>query len=88
MARTVEVFTAGCGVCNEVVQLVQRIACSACDVQVLDMNNPDVLSRAQQLGVQRVPAIAINGALASCCVGGGYDEATLRAAGLGVPDRV
>lgn len=82
--RRVEVFTAGCTACEPVVQLVKSIACASCDVQVLDMNEPDVAAKANQYGVKTVPAVAINGKLAGCCSGAGPDEATLRAEGLGV----
>jgi hypothetical protein len=81
--RKVEVFSAGCPACEPVVQLVKRIACPSCDVQVLDMNRPDVAAKAKQYGVKTVPAVAINGRLAGCCSGAGPDEATLRAEGLG-----
>ena len=85
MKRTVEVFSAGCAVCNDVVQRVNAIACPSCDVIVLDMQRPDVAKRAKSLGVSSVPAVAIDGALADCCAGRGPDEAALRAAGLGQP---
>ena len=82
--RTIEVFSAGCPACEPTVQLVKSIACPSCDVQVLDMNKPDVAAKAKQYGVKSVPAVVINGKLAGCCAGAGPDEATLRAEGLGV----
>jgi glutaredoxin 3 len=81
--RTVEVFSAGCPACQSAIDLVNRIACPSCEVTVLDMNDIDVAKRARDLGVRSVPAVAINGQLASCCIGGGVEEETLRAAGLG-----
>lgn len=81
--RKVEVFSAGCPVCQETVDLVTRLACTSCEVTVLDMKKSDVAQRAKQLGVRSVPAVAINGQLAGCCAGRGPDENTLRAAGLG-----
>jgi len=84
MKRKVEVFSAGCTVCNDAVQLVRNLACPSCDVTVLDMKNMDVVKRAQALGVRSVPAVAIDGKLADCCAGRGIDEQKLRAAGLGV----
>ncbi len=81
--RKIEVFTAGCPVCEQTVALVNRLACPSCDVSVLDMNDPTVAKRAEQLGVRSVPAVAIDGKLADCCAGRGPDETTLRAAGLG-----
>lgn len=82
--RRVEVFSAGCPACEPTVQLVKSIACPSCDVQVLDMNKPDVAAKAKQYGVTSVPAVVINGKLAGCCTGAGPEEATLRAEGLGV----
>lgn len=82
--RKIEVFSAGCPVCQDTGALVQRIACPACDVSVLDMKDPKVASRAKSLGIRSVPAVVIDGKLADCCAGRGPEEATLRAAGLGV----
>ncbi len=83
--RQVEIFSAGCGCCEETINLVKSIACSSCDITVLDMNRPEIAERAKSLGVRSVPAVVINGELASCCAGRGPDEQTLRSAGLGVP---
>jgi glutaredoxin len=82
--RKIEVFSAGCPACQDTVALVQRVACPSCDVSVLDMNDPNVASRAKGLGIRSVPAVVIDGKLADCCTGRGPDESTLRAAGLGV----
>lgn len=81
--RKIEVFSAGCSACQDVVALVQQVACPSCDVSVLDMNDPNVSSRAKSLGIRSVPAVVIDGKLADCCAGRGPDETTLRAAGLG-----
>jgi glutaredoxin 3 len=81
--RKVEVFSAGCPACQETVALVNSIACSSCEVSVLDMKDPKVANRAKGLGIRSVPAVVIDGKLAGCCAGRGPDETTLRAAGLG-----
>jgi glutaredoxin len=81
--RVIEVFSAGCAVCQETVAMVQRAACPSCEVTVLDMQDPEVARRAKSLGIRSVPAVVIDGTLAACCSGRGPDEATLRAAGLG-----
>ncbi|KAF0114091.1 MAG: putative Thioredoxin/glutaredoxin [Rhodospirillaceae bacterium] len=78
--RTIEVFSAGCPACDEVVSLVQGLACPSCAVDVLDTRDIGVAKRAKALGVRSVPAVAINGQLAGCCAGRGVDEASLRAA--------
>lgn len=82
--RKIEVFSAGCPVCEEAIALVNRIACSSCEVTVLDMNKSEVAARAKRLGIRSIPAVAINGKLADCCAGRGPDEKTLRAAGIGL----
>jgi len=83
--RRVEIFTAGCPVCEKAVALVERLACESCEVTVLDMRDPEIAQRAEALGILSVPAVLIDGELAACCAGRGIDEATLRAAGLGQP---
>ncbi len=83
--RKIEVFTAGCPVCEETIALVNRVACPSCEVSLLDMKDPAIAARAKQLGVRSVPAVVIDGALARCCSKSGPEEATLRAAGLGQP---
>ena len=83
--RKIEIFSAGCGCCEETIKLVKSIACPSCDITVLDMKQPEVAERATSLGIRSVPAVAIDGALLDCCVGRGVEEHTLRSAGIGVP---
>ncbi len=83
--RNIEIFSAGCPVCQETVEMVNRISCASCDINVLDMKDPAVAKRAKDLGISSVPAVAIDGKLADCCAGRGPDEATLKAAGIGIP---
>lgn len=82
--RKVEVFSAGCGVCDDTVKLVVSIACPSCEVTVLSMTDPEIAKRACALGIHRVPAVVIDGRLAGCCADRGPSEADLRAAGIGV----
>lgn len=83
--RRIEVYSAGCAVCDEAVRLVETIACQSCDVNVLDMNDLQVAARANALGIRTTPAIVVDGKLAACCAGLGPDEGALRAAGIGSP---
>ena len=83
--RKIEIFSAGCPACEETINLVNRIACASCDVTVLDMKDTAVAGRAKTLGVQRVPAVVIDGKLADCCTGQTISEAALRAEGIGQP---
>jgi glutaredoxin 3 len=83
--RKVEVFSAGCGCCDEVVALVKNLACPSCDIVVLDIKEPEVFDRAKTLGIRSVPAVVIDGKLAACCTDRGPHADPLKAAGLGVP---
>jgi glutaredoxin len=83
--QRVEVFSAGCALCEETVATVRRIACRSCEVEVLDMRDAAVAARAKSLGVRTVPAVVIDGRPASCCTGSGPEEAALRASGIGAP---
>ncbi|MCR4301471.1 MAG: thioredoxin family protein [Sulfuricaulis sp.] len=83
--RQIEIFSAGCPVCESTINLVNQIACSSCDVTVLDTKKPEVAARAKKLGIRSVPAVVINGQLADCCAGRGPDENALRTAGVGQP---
>jgi len=81
--RKIEIFSAGCPICHDAIKQVSDAACPSCDVEVLDMTTNKAQARAKELGVQSVPAVAIDGRLADCCSNRGVDLAVLRAAGLG-----
>jgi len=83
--RKIEVFSAGCAVCEDTIALINRMACPSCEVEILDMHQPDVAAKAKRYGIRSVPAVVVNGRLADCCAGRGPDEGTLRAAGIGTP---
>lgn len=83
--RKIEIFSADCPLCEETVELVKRIACPACEITVLDMKDAAVADRAKSLGVRSVPAVAVDGKPAECCIGRGPDEAALRTMGIGQP---
>ncbi len=77
--RKVEIFSAGCPACEEVIEFINSIACSSCEVTVLEMNDPKVASRAKSLHIHSVPSVAVDGKLAACCAEPGPNETTLRA---------
>lgn len=83
--RQIEIFGAGCTVCEETIAVIRSIVCPSCEVQVLDMNDPQVAARASSYGIKRVPSVVIDGKLADCCHAQGVDEATLRLLGVGTP---
>jgi len=83
--RRVEIFSAGCPLCKEAVTLVKDMACSSCEIEVLDMKNADVAAKARTLGVRSVPAVVVDGKPASCCMDTGPTRNELEAAGIGQP---
>lgn len=83
MKRKIEVFSAGCSLCNDAIALLKRIACSSCEIEVLDMRDQAAAERARNYEIKRVPAIVINGKVADCCQEQEVTESVLRAAGVG-----
>lgn len=85
--RLIEVFTAGCIVCDPALQLVKNLACSSCEVVVYNIASPcdskDCLRKAQEYGITTLPAIAVNGVLLNCCQNRGISEKELVQAGVG-----
>jgi glutaredoxin 3 len=77
--KKIEIFSAGCSACKETIEMVKRLAGSH-EVVIHDMNKSEIASKAKRYGVHRVPAVVIDGTLASCCTGRGPDEHVLRAA--------
>ncbi len=67
MTKKIEVFSAGCPLCEETMKTVRDLPSESCEVTVHDMNEPGSAQRAGELGVSRVPAIAVDGKLLSCC---------------------
>lgn len=87
MQRIVEVFTAGCPLCSPVLELVKRTADSRCDIIAHNLAataaGSPALRRARLLGVESLPAVAVNGTLLACCRGGSITPEALEAAGIG-----
>ncbi len=83
--RKIEIFSAGCPACEETITLVNSLVCPSCEVTVMDMRNPDAAARAKGYGIRSVPAVVIDGKLASCCEGRGPEAIALKASGVGVP---
>ena len=81
----IEIFTAGCPCCAEAEKVVRATACPSCTITLRDMKDPSVAAEAKRYGINRVPAVVVDGKLAGCCAKGGVDAAVLRAMGVGSP---
>jgi len=63
MAKRIEVFSAGCPLCEDAVRLAETLG----KVEVVDMRSANAAGRAKAYGIARVPAVVIDGRLAECC---------------------
>ncbi len=84
--RTVEVFTSGCPICESPVDLVNRLACPSCEVFIYDLTkdpNKEIQHKATLYGIERIPAVAVDGKLLECCEMSSVSEDILRQAGVG-----
>lgn len=79
----IEVFTAGCPLCEEALKTVRETACPNCEVTVYNLNDGQGKAEAERYGVTRVPTVVVNGKIAGCCEGSGVNADDLRAAGVG-----
>lgn len=83
--RTIEIFTAGCPLCSDVVDRVETLACDSCEIVLRRMGESEADERADELGIARVPSVAVDGETLACCESDGVDEEKLREAGVGSP---
>jgi hypothetical protein len=81
--RKVEVFTAGCPVCSDVVNSINELSCPDCEVIVYRLNENEGVDKAREYGVTFVPAVAVNGELLDCCRRDPITKEDLRKAGIG-----
>jgi hypothetical protein len=81
--RKIEIFSAGCPLCQSTIEKIKQASCPSCDIDILDIYDSRVAQRASSLGVLSLPAVLIDGKLAQCCSGRGVDIDTLQASGLG-----
>lgn len=63
--RMVEVFTAGCPLRDETVELVRKPACPSCDVRVYNQREGG-MDKAKQYGVNSVPTVVVDGTIVAC----------------------
>lgn len=63
--RCVDVFAAGCPICQDAVRLVTSLACPSYEVRVYELREEcatnECREKARQYGITAVPAIAVNG---------------------------
>ncbi|MBN8787093.1 MAG: thioredoxin family protein [Terrimonas sp.] len=87
MKQKIEVFTAGCPVCEPIVQMVKEMACDSCEVTVYNVveecDSKVCVDKMNEYNVTSLPAVAVNGNLLSCCKDRVVSKDELIAAGVG-----
>lgn len=85
--RKIEVFTAGCTVCEPVVDIVKSMACDSCDIVIYDISKPcdsrECMDKVKLYNITSLPAIVVNGILLDCCTRREVTKEALNSAGIG-----
>lgn len=89
MKRQIEIFTAGCPVCDSTVKMVQELACDNCEITIYDLvkqcDDKTCLAKVKEYDIQKLPAVAVNRKLLDCCRSNAIRREDLLAAGVGKP---
>ncbi|MEW6154002.1 MAG: thioredoxin family protein [Actinomycetota bacterium] len=81
--RRVEVFSAGCPVCDTTVAELTALIDGRHQLVVHDLHgDAEAADRARSYGVRTVPAVVVDGSLLACCRNTGPTADELAAAGL------
>jgi len=63
--HTIEVFTSGCPLCRETIQIVQEAKCLECTLTEYNiLKKTEYLERARKYGVKAVPSVVVDGKMA------------------------
>jgi hypothetical protein len=86
MAQRIEIFSAGCPICEAGEARVRELAGGHQVVVVHDLrNDAAAAAKAAEQGINAVPAVVVDGRLLGCCSNAGPDRDELVAAGVGQP---
>lgn len=77
----IDVYTAGCPLCEDAVGIARTTAGDTHEVVVHDLRTDEsALSRAREAGVASVPAVSVDGQVLACCRSGGVSRQEIEAA--------
>ena len=86
MAQRIEIFSAGCPVCEAGEARVRQLAGDHQEVVVHDLLHDETAAAlAADQGIRAVPAVVVDGQLLGCCRNSGPSDEELVAAGVGQP---
>ena len=72
----VEIFTAGCSLCDETVEEVKNIF-SEKEIIIYNLIKALDLNKAKEYEIYRVPSVVVNGRLLNCCKNNKVDKKEL-----------
>lgn len=85
--RKIEIFSAGCPVCEPVVQLVKDTACKNCKIIVYNLSeqceSKICVKKMEEYKIKRLPSIVVDGKLLDCCNNNEITKSDLVNAGIG-----
>lgn len=61
MGKRIEVFTAGCPLCNDTLELIKKEACSECEVIERRCSGSECCQPAKDYGIKAVPTVVVDG---------------------------
>lgn len=67
VSRKVEVFLEVATTREEIIQALRREACPGCEITIRDVADPKNKARAAHLGIDKLPAIVLNGKPLAYC---------------------
>ena len=88
MKRQIEIFTAGCPVCEPVVQLVKETAGKDCEITLHNLSeqceSKICISKMNGYNITSLPTVAVNGKLLACCQNKNISVDELKNVGIGL----
>jgi glutaredoxin len=84
----IEIFTAGCPLCNSVVGMVKELASEwSYELIIYDLvkqyENKECKTRVELYNVKRLPSVVVDGKLLACCTNQDITSQDLITAGIG-----
>ena len=74
LKHRVEVLSAGCPLCQEVIRLVQWLSGDSSEVEVLDVRQAKAADYAKTLGIRAFPAVILDGQTITFDVGAALEQ--------------
>jgi len=79
----IEIFTAGCSICEPVVQFVKETAGANCNISIYNLSERSYNNICKKYSIKRLPSIVVNGILLDCCKNIDITKEDLINAGIG-----